>query len=282
MQRPIHAVLVVPLLLAACSCARGQADESDPAPLAGPEVRQTRPERMEQGLTSDRSTGMQMGQVRQLPPKDLREILDAMSKEDTPDAVRMTAAQRAAIRAITRDHHAAVRAHRAEHADTLNALRVRGGVLPERIAYDKLSQDQRAARSELQALLRTGPSTADLQARVFAELTGPQREHADAAIDTLLERRAREAREKRYADELNAAPVDTAAFFRQDGTVNMEALPERLRRQLADVKEPRRAQRLRRLLDRFAERRAQPSEPTPDGPAAPDLESVPTPTPDPQ
>ncbi|MEO1715851.1 MAG: hypothetical protein AAFR76_01955 [Planctomycetota bacterium] len=268
------------VFMAACGPVLAQTDAAEPAPLAGPEVKQTRPERLEQGLTMGQTIGMQMGQSRQLPMRDVRALIEAMSEDTAAAGIRITPEQTATIEAITREHRAAVRAHRQTHAERLKDLRFKAGVVPERIPDDQLSRSQRAARTALQQLYRSGPTDADLQTRVFAELTEAQRAHIDAEIGRLLERRSRERRQKQYADELNAEPVDTAAFFNADGTVNLEALPAPLKRQLAKVDEPQRTKRLRRILDRFAKRPAQPAEPTPDGPAAPTVDAVQVPNPD--
>ncbi|MEL6795727.1 MAG: hypothetical protein AAFO89_02790 [Planctomycetota bacterium] len=268
------------VFITACGPALAQADADDPAPLAGPEVKQVRPERLEQGLTMGQTTGMQMGQSRQLPMRDVRALIEAMSEDTAAAGIRITLEQTETIRSVTREHQAAVRAHRAEHADRLKDLRFKAGVVPERIPDDQLSRDQRAARTALQQLYRSGPTDADLQTRIFAQLTEAQRAHIDAEIGRLLEQRSRERREKQYADELNAEPVDTAAFFNADGTANLEALPAPLKRQLAKVDEPQRTKRLRRILDRFAQRPAQPAEPIPDGPPAPTVDAVQVPNPD--
>ncbi len=101
-----------------------------------------------------------------------------------------------------------------------------------------------------------GPTDADLQARVFAVLAEPQRAHLNAAIDRLIEQRSRERRERLYAEELNAEPIDPKTFFNDDGSVNMDALPAPLRARLAQVPEEQQAQRLRRILERLSQRQA--------------------------
>lgn len=251
------------MVLAVGAAAKSSAQQNEPAPLAGPEVKQVRPDRLEQGLTAGTMPGMQMGQARQLPMGDVRRLLEAMASEAAARDVRVSAEQNAAIRALTRTHQAAVRAFRAEHAERIESLRLAGGLAPMRTPDNELSDAQRGKRAELQALLRGGPNDADLQARVFAALTDAQREHLNAEIDRLIEERARERMERQYADELNAKPVDPAAFFNDDGTVNLDALPERLRRQLADLDEPQRANRLRRMLERLS--RMQPGAAAPGG-----------------
>lgn len=224
---------------------------ASPAPLAGPEVEHVRPDRLEQGLTMGAMPGMQMGQTRQLPMGDVRELLEAMSAPEAPDELRITEEQSEALRLLNREHQARIRAFRAEHADVIESLRIRGGLHPVRIPDDQLSDTQRGARYELREFMQAGPTDADLQARIFAALTEPQRAHLNTEIDRRIEERARERRERLYADELNARPVDETDLFNADGTVDLEALPPRLRRQLKDVPEPRRTERLRLMLDRL-------------------------------
>ncbi len=246
----MRTLAVVISLLAAPAIA--QERQPDPAPLAGPEVRQVRPDLLEPGLTMGAAPGMAMGQMRQLPTREVRRLLEAMSKDDAPEAIRLTDEQSEAIRAVTREHQATARAFREANAKTIESLRIRGGLIPVRIPDDQLSDDQRGARAELYAFNRQGPTDADLQSRVFAELTDAQRAHLNEAIASLLEARSREQRERRYADELKAQPVDPASFFTDEGTVDLDALPERLRRELAAIDEPQRTNRLRRMLERLS------------------------------
>lgn len=281
------AALVAALAVAGAACAQPEASApAEPAPLAGPTVEQTRPDLLEAGLTMGAMPGMAMGQVRQLPMREMRELLEKMSGEAVADELRISSEQSEAIKRLTREHQADVREHRKQNADWIEPLRIRGGLQPVRIPDDQLSQTQREARSELWRRLREGPNDAHLQTRIFAELTARQRAHLDVEIGTLLRERERERRERIYAAELNAEPVDPATFFDAQGAVILEALPPRLRDQLAELDEPQRTNRLRRILERLA--RTQPAEPNanrrdrdPDPSArVPSVETVQVPNPD--
>ncbi|MEO0629775.1 MAG: hypothetical protein AAFY46_03490 [Planctomycetota bacterium] len=275
---PIRAfALLLPIVVASASA--GQSD--DPAPLAGPEVREVRPDLLEQGLTAGPMTGMSMGQSRQLPMRDLRRLLEAMAESTAPGHLRTTAAQRDAFRALTAEHQAALRAYRREHAETIESMRIAAGLAPVRLGDGDLSGDQRAARTAFYSFMRRGPTDAHLQTRIFAELTDEQRGHINAEIGRLIEEQARERRERRYADELAASPVDPSTFFDDDGTVNMDALPERLRRQMSEFEEPHRANRLRRIVERVSRIRLESGESEPMAErAAPGIDAVQVPKPD--
>jgi hypothetical protein len=277
-------VAVAVLIIA--GSAFGQADDEPSAPLAGPPVEAIRPDLLEAGLTMGAMPGMSMGQLRQLPMRDVRALLEQMSSDAIGEELRLSAEQGEAIKRLTREHQADVREHRKQNADWIEPLRIRGGLHPVRIPDDQLSQTQREARSELWRRLREGPNDAHLQTRVFAELTARQRAHLDVEIGRLLRERDRQRREKLYAAELNAEPVDPSTFFDAEGQVILDALPPRLRDQLAALDEPQRSNRLRRIIDRLT--RVQPASPAPDGGqrparderAAPGIETVQVPNPE--
>lgn len=269
---PIRAfALLLPIVVASASAGQGD----DPAPLAGPEVREVRPDLLEQGLTAGPMTGMSMGQTRQLPMRDLRRLLEAMAEDNAPGHLRTTAAQREAFKTLTAEHQAALRVYRREHAETIESMRIAAGLAPVRLDDGDLSADQRAARTAFYSFMRRGPTDAHLQTRIFAELTDEQRAHINAEIGRLIEEQARERRERRYADELAASPVDPSTFFNADGTVDMDALPERLRRQMSEFEEPQRANRLRRIVERVSRIRLETGESeVTTGRAAPGIDAV--------
>ncbi|MEO1533927.1 MAG: hypothetical protein AAFS11_00010 [Planctomycetota bacterium] len=269
---------LLPIVVASASAGQGD----DPAPLAGPEVREVRPDLLEQGLTAGPMTGMSMGQTRQLPASDFTDLLRRLDSDEVEWTMRFSDRQRDRLDAVRRTHQTAVREYRREHAETFRDLRERAGYNADpRVPDDKVGADVMEARLALRALYQRGPTAADLQTKLYAELTGAQQDWVDAEIGRLIEEQSRERRERRYADELAASPVDPSTFFEDDGTVNMDALPERLRRQMSEFEEPQRANRLRRIVERVSRIRLESgeSEPMADR-AAPGIDAVQVPKPD--
>lgn len=258
----VAVAVVVAGVLSCWSAASALAQQDSDAPLlSGPRVESVRPERLEQGLTMSGGQGMQMGQMRQLPMADVRGLLEAMAADEADASIRLSADQSESIAGLTREHRRLVRAYRSEHAERIESMRIRGGLIPARLPDDQLSDDQRAARAALYRFYREGPSDADLQAQVFAALSPEQREHLNAEIDRLIEQRSRERRERQYAEALASQPIDPEDLFDASGAVRMELLPDRLRERLSRAPEARRAQILRRILGERAEGRL------PSGPA---------------
>ncbi|RNC80341.1 MAG: hypothetical protein ED559_00550 [Phycisphaera sp.] len=128
--------------------------------------------------------------------------------------------------------------------------------------------EQEAARQKLREFMQKGPNTGDLQRQIYAELTGEQQAYIDSEVLRLAEERA-DAREQRKIDErlkdrrekqgeagaedrraraLNA--IDWDAVLPSDGTVRLDALPERFRQRLENVEPAQQRQLLERLRDR--------------------------------
>ena len=118
--------------------------------------------------------------------------------------------------------------------------------------------------------MQKGPNTGDLQRQIYAELSSEQQafidsevlrlaeERADAREQRKIEERLKDRREK--AGEAGAAEngarasrsIDWDAVLPADGSVNLDALPERFRQRLENVDEAKRRQVLERFRDRQA------------------------------
>lgn len=128
--------------------------------------------------------------------------------------------------------------------------------------------EQEAARQKLREFMQKGPNTGDLQRQIYAELTPDQQAFIDTEVLRLAEERA-DAREQRKIDErlkdrreregeagaddrraraLNA--IDWDAVLPSDGSVRLDALPERVRQRLENVEPAQQRQVLERLRDR--------------------------------
>lgn len=135
--------------------------------------------------------------------------------------------------------------------------------------------EQEAARQRLREFMQAGPSTGDLQRRIFAELTPEQQRFVDDEVLLLAEERAQERDmamlERKRRDRAEQAPgarpgqtpgaqppagngrarVDWDKVYNDDGTVNIEALPERVRQRLENLSESDRKKAIEALKKRF-------------------------------
>lgn len=128
--------------------------------------------------------------------------------------------------------------------------------------------EQEAARLKLREFMQKGPNTGDLQRQIYAELTPEQQAYIDTEVLRLAEERA-DAREQRKIDErlkdrreqegeagaedrraraLNS--IDWDAVLPSDGSVRLDALPERFRQRLESVDPVQQRQLLERIRDR--------------------------------
>lgn len=134
----------------------------------------------------------------------------------------------------------------------------------------KATPEQEAARQELRKLMQGGPSLGDLQRRIYAELTPEQRAFVDAEVERLAEEVARDRDmamlERRRADRAQEragqpggagspgqgrGPIDWSKVLNPDGTVNLEALPERARARLDGMSEEERRRAVETLKSRL-------------------------------
>ena len=136
--------------------------------------------------------------------------------------------------------------------------------------------EQEAARLELREFLQAGPSTGDLQRRIYAELSPEQQRFIDDEVFLRAEERAQErdmatierkrqdrAKEGQDGRRPNQAPggqppaggnrerIDWSKVTNADGSINIEALPERLRQRLEGLDEAQRERALNALKRRI-------------------------------
>lgn len=134
----------------------------------------------------------------------------------------------------------------------------------------RVTPEQEAARQELRKMMQGGPSMGDLQRRIYAELSPEQRAFVDAEVLRLAEERAQERDmqmlERKRADRAQEragqpgaagpggpearARFDWSKALNPDGTVNLDALPERMRERLASMSEEDRRKALETLKTR--------------------------------
>lgn len=218
-----------------------------PPVLAGPEVDSDRPDRLEQGLTMEMAP--MMAQVRQYPQDEVRRLLAALESDSVDASLRLTRAQRDALAEVGRSHNLAVREYRASHGDTFESLRVRAGYTADPpLRRDQITPEIAQARAEYREFVSRGPTNADLQSRLFAELTGPQQAWMNEKLSEVMLRRERSAGERRYANELAMEPVTLDDLLDEDGEVMLEKLPARLRARLERMEPGRRRIALERLM----------------------------------
>lgn len=142
------------------------------------------------------------------------------------------------------------------------------------LAEARVTPEQEAARQELRKLMQGGPSMGDLQRRIYAELSPEQRAFVDAEVLRLAEEVAQERDmaqlERRRADRAQEragqpgrpgaagpggqearARFDWSKALNPDGTVNLDALPERMRERLASMSEEDRQKAVETLRARL-------------------------------
>ncbi len=235
----------------ACPSVAAQ-DDTQPAVLAGPEVEQDRPARLEQGLTMQMAS--MTGQLRQLPQQEVRALLERLNSAEVELSLRLTPTQQSALQRISRTHNLAVRAHQEANADEYARLRVEGGYQAmQPLTRDQITPEIQAARAAFRELVAQGPTNADLQTQLFAELTDAQRAWLDEEMARVLAERERAALEARYAEALSEDVVTIEDFLTEGGAVDLEALPKRLRDRLERLRPDQRLVALRRLMSRRTE-----------------------------
>lgn len=203
--------------------------------------------------------------------EDLVELQRAAGVRAIPELAEATAKAEKPVEAMNEGERPP---ERARGAEGLNRMRMPGPA-PEgegMPAQEKATPEQDAARRELRAMMQAGPSMGDLQRRIYAELSVEQRAFVDAEVLRMGEERARERdmaqferqRANRAAERQgaepgtpagNRAPIDWSKVFREDGSVNMEALPERVRQRLEGLSEAERKRAVETLKARYEEGR---------------------------
>ena len=136
---------------------------------------------------------------------------------------------------------------------------------------ERTTPEQDAARRKLREFMQSGPSTGDLQRRIYAELSPEQQGFIDAEVLRLAEDRAKERdmaqierkRQDRAQQQPGARPgtaapaggnrarIDWDKVYNEDGSVNIEALPERVRQRLENLSEQDRKRAVDALKKRF-------------------------------
>lgn len=129
--------------------------------------------------------------------------------------------------------------------------------------------EQEAARLKLREFMQKGPSTGDLQRQIYAELTEQQQAFIDGEVLRLADERAN-AREQQKIDQRvkdrevpgDGEPgqarrvlgsIDWEQVLPEDGSVNLEALPEQLRARLEKAEPTQQRRLLERLRDRLGD-----------------------------
>ncbi len=139
----------------------------------------------------------------------------------------------------------------------------------------KPSPEQEAARRELMEFMKAGPSTGDLQRRIYAQLSPAQQQFIDDEVLLRAEERAQDCdmmmlerkRQERAQQEPGArqdrggqaegqagadrARIDWSKIYNEDGSVNIEALPERLQQRLEKLDDQQRQRAVEALKKRF-------------------------------
>ncbi len=135
----------------------------------------------------------------------------------------------------------------------------------------KPTAEQEAARLKLREFMQAGPSTGDLQRRIYAELSPEQQGFIDGEVLRLAEERAQDRDmaqlERKRQDRAQQAPgarpgtaapaggnrerIDWSKVYNEDGSVNVEALPERVRQRLENLNEQDRKKAVEALKKRF-------------------------------
>ncbi|PHQ82152.1 MAG: hypothetical protein COB69_02690 [Phycisphaera sp.] len=139
---------------------------------------------------------------------------------------------------------------------------------------------QQAAQQRLRAFMSKGPTTGDLQRRIYAELSAEQQKHIDDEVVRMADERAderemakiqrrqndRRAKNGRAggAEEGAGGPgragggrgkIDWDAVLPADGSVNLESLPERARARLESMDEAQQKRALEAMRKRSGEPR---------------------------
>ncbi|MEM8756846.1 MAG: hypothetical protein AAGF47_03590 [Planctomycetota bacterium] len=224
-----------------------QPEFEGPGLLAGPSVDHNRPALLESGLTM--AMAPMMAQRRELRQPMVADLFRQLGHEAMPDPLRLTGEQQARLREIKQAHRRMLRDYRAEHATLLTALRQAAGYTVPREQRPPPTPDQIEARSRLRALQAAGPTNAQLQTRMFAVLTEAQQSWADARIVDIVRRSEREAGERRYQRQLEAAAPRLEDYLDETGAVDLGALPDRLRMRFEQFAPERRLRVLRRLIE---------------------------------
>jgi hypothetical protein len=167
-----------------------------------------------------------------------------------------------------------------EPIGTSSARRMPAARMPAREGVPEGEQQKRAQTPEQQAVaqrlrefMSKGPSTGDLQRRIYAEFSPAQQKHVDDEVRRMADERgdqremekikrrqedskaegAKERGEGQPARAGGAGRIDWDAVLPADGSVNLDALPERARKRLESMGEAEQ----KRALEAFRKRSEQ-------------------------
>ncbi|NRA58304.1 MAG: hypothetical protein HRU13_09360, partial [Phycisphaerales bacterium] len=254
--------------------------------LAGPQVQEERLPGVESGFTMERGESARMG-GQPVPPQAFRAALSSLMAEDAPMTVRISPEQRERIMAHVREFESKARGlrdrgsrgqrraaseqdRRAGVEDRAAKRRDAGRQAPEAVEEgrrgrrgqsDARPEDAMASGEQRAVMAR---AMADLQHRIWAELSSAQQAHVGTQIEEYRaraeEQRAGQLRE-RYRKEIGQRFDEAeqqrggAARQRDRGGVN-EGEVDSFGTLLADLPEPVRDRVSRRLENLSEERRA--------------------------
>ncbi len=166
--------------------------------------------------------------------------------------------------------------------EATGARRMPAARMPARQSVDEgeqtrreMTPEQQAAAQRLREFMQKGPSTGDLQRRIYAELSPAQQKHVDAEVRRMADergdqremekiKRRQEDSKAKQAEQRGAqqpgraaggaARIDWDAVLPADGSVNLDALPERARKRLESLSEAEQ----KRAIEAFRKRSEQP------------------------
>jgi hypothetical protein len=228
-----------------CGSAAGQDAVPEKDPMAGPEVREQRIRGVEQGFSEARRERWRAGGV--VPHRVFMQAINGLrgrGEHAAPESLQLTADQEALIKRLDSEF-------RSTMSEQGGKAERRAGRRPEPQPGDQPSGEeprQRRPVSRDRMNEADGANAADLHARVFAELSEPQREYVNGRIAEWRQeadrRMGEQAMQRRIKQRGNAAPTPPAGPQR-----------ERLRRiveRLAQLPPEERERILSRLEDDLA------------------------------
>ena len=164
-------------------------------------------------------------------------------------------------------------------------------------ANQQPTPEQAKAREKMRALMQVGPQAADLQQKIYAELTEAQRAFVDAKIAELAERRAAQRDMERFerkrrnrqaeqgqrpqrSQQGRRQVTDWSRVYNDDGTINLDALPDRVAERLKPLSEADRKRGVEMFRQRVERgRRERDRQMTPKNKKQPPLDEVVVPKP---
>jgi len=270
-------------------------ERAAPPILSGPVVQEERLPGVESGFTLDRGDSSRLG-GQPVEPQAFRAALASLMAEDAPAAVRLSAAQRDRIMQHVRAFGQRVRAQRGGTEQGRGPQADRGrrgierGVRPNREQGDRRGEQRREindsrpaepratrpasrAASQPQDRARMMRGMADLQHRVWAELSEAQQKHVGKQLEAhraerneQREGQMRERYRKEYAERFEKSERRRSIGQDREGLDRdilefIQELPEpareRLQRRLSQLSESRRIAYIERLQKMSSEEREQ-------------------------